>query len=416
MTVRILSYLSFSFLYFSFILLQACGLKGEQKAVQYSIDSMSHSGQVYKSIQPGAEQVARYVPLLKNKRVGLVVNHSSRVGDKHLIDTLLSLEVDIAKIFTPEHGFTGKADAGEKVEDSQRAEIPLISLYGEKRIPEDEDLDGLDILLFDIQDVGVRFYTYISTLHYVMETAADNNIPLIVLDRPNPNGHYVDGPVLEAEFKSFVGMHPIPVVYGMTIGELAYMINGEAWLKNGVECDLSVIKMANYTHLMPYSPPLPPSPNLKSDLAITLYPSLCFFEGTPVSVGRGTDNPFTLFGHPSFKDMSFEFTPMPKEGALKPKLNGELCYGMDLSNLSWVDFRARGKLELTWLINSYQAWGDEEPFFNANGWFDQLAGTQKFRTMLQNGFSESDIRKSWEVDLYKFMSLRKKYLLYKDFE
>lgn len=416
MTTRLVSCISILFLYLVTSAFQACGVKGEQKPITALIDSTARGSLMYKSIQPGAEQLAQYVPLLKNKRVGLVVNHSSRVGDTHLIDSLLSLEVDIIRIFTPEHGFTGKADAGEKVEDGKRDEIPLVSLYGEKKRPDDKDLEDVDILVFDLQDVGVRFYTYISTLHYVMEAAGENNIPLLVLDRPNPNGHYVDGPVLEAEFQSFVGMHPIPVVYGMTIGELARMINGEAWLKNGVACDLSVIKNANYSHLMYYSLPIPPSPNLKDDLAIALYPSLCFFEGTPISVGRGTEKPFTVFGHPSFEKMTYSFTPTPGVGALRPKLQGELCYGVDLSTLSLVDFRAKGKLELSWLIDTYHSWTAEDAFFNPNGWFDQLAGTEKFRKMMEEGANEEEIRASWQNDINKFKMLRKRYLLYDDFE
>jgi uncharacterized protein YbbC (DUF1343 family) len=396
--------------------IQSCSVKGEKQAGTFILESMDTQKQIIKTIQPGAEQLAQYVPTIKNKKVGLVVNHTSRVGERHLVDTLLSLEINIVKLFSPEHGFTGMADAGEKIEDGQRDTIPIVSLYGKKRMPSGSDLEDLDVVVFDIQDAGVRFYTYISTLHYVMEACAENGIPVIVLDRPNPNGHYVDGPLLESAFQSFVGMHPIPVVYGMTIGELALMINGEAWLKNGVECDLTVIRNVNYTHLSHYVLPIPPSPNLPDQLAVTLYPSLCFFEGTPVSVGRGTDGPFTRLGHPAFTDLPFQFTPVPNAGASHPKLIGQSCFGYDFSGISLDDFRAKGMLELRWLLEFHDRWKEEAPFFNADGWFDQLAGTAQLRKMIEAGKSQDEIRASWQPDLTHFKAMRKDYLLYEDFE
>lgn len=415
MTKRRLNLISLIFVYLAFIIMQSCSLKSEKQAQTFSIDLTNTEEQIVKTIQPGAEQVAQYVPMLQNKRVGLVVNHTSRVGDLHLVDTLLSLEIDIAKLFAPEHGFTGLADAGEIIEDGQRDEIPIVSLYGKKRMPNEKDLEGLDIVVFDIQDVGARFYTYISTLHYVMEACAESNIPIIVLDRPNPNGHYIDGPVLEPEFRSFVGMHPIPVVYGMTIGELAQMINGEAWLKNGVECDLTVIKNVNYTHLSHYELPIPPSPNLPDQIAITLYPSLCFFEGTPVSIGRGTDRPFTKVGHTLFDQLPYRFVPLPNEGANHPKLEGDTCFGYDLSSLSLENFRAKGQMDLSWLIEFHSNWTSDQPFFNPNGWFDQLAGTKNLREQIQAGWTEEQIRDSWQKDIEQFKALREQYLLYTDF-
>jgi uncharacterized protein YbbC (DUF1343 family) len=370
-------------------------------------------------IVPGAENLNLYLPGLKNKKVALVVNQTSIVGSTHLLDTLLALEIDVSKVFTPEHGFKGTADAGQKVNDhliQRKKQLPVISLYGDKRSLGEDDLIDVDVVVFDIQDVGVRFYTYISTLHYVMEACAENDVPLIVLDRPNPNGHYVDGPVLEPDYRSFVGMHTIPVVYGMTIGELALMLNGEAMLKNGVSCELSVVKNSNYTHLKHYSLPVNPSPNLPDDLSVLLYPSLCFFEGTPISVGRGTDRPFTKFGHPSFIHLSYSFTPQPNTGASKPKLLGQECFGVDLAQLSLDNLRGQGRLNLGWLLECYKNWQLEEPFFNPNGFFDKLAGTSKLREQIQQGYSEETIRQSWKEDIEEFKATRKKYLLYPDFE
>ena len=287
------------------------------------------------SIITGAERVAFYHPLLKDKKVALVVNQTSIVKDKHLVDTLLKLGVNIQVIFAPEHGIRGKADAGEIISDTKdsKTELPVISLYGKKKKPLAEDLRNVDVILFDIQDVGVRFYTYISTLHYVMEACAENNLPLILLDRPNPNAYFVDGPMLDPAYKSFIGMHPVPVVYGMTIGEYAQMINGEGWLTNKATCKLTVIDCKNYTHDSYYELPVKPSPNLPNIRSVLLYPSTCFFEGTTLSLGRGTEKQFQVIGHPKIKS-EYSFTPMPNEGAKDPPLNGQKCYGTDLSNVT----------------------------------------------------------------------------------
>jgi len=373
----------------------------------------------YVGIVPAADRIAVYAPLLRSKKVGLVVNQTSAVGDRHLLDSLLSLEVDVAKVYTPEHGFTGTADAGEKIADSKRANIPIVSLYGKKKKPSPEDLAGIDILVFDIQDVGVRFYTYISTLHYIMEAAAENHIPLIVLDRPNPNGFYVDGPILESAFKSFVGMHPVPVVYGMSIGEYATMINGEGWLEGGQTCDLKVIECKYYDHTMTYDLPIKPSPNLPNLRSILLYPSLCFFEGTTVSVGRGTDQQFQLFGHPALKDkMPYKFTPVSKPGAKSPKHMGKECYGMEFHHMDSSTLHNDKRLQLGFLLRMYKevtATG-EDFFLVNNNFFDKLAGSESLKKMISQGFSEEEIVASWQDDLEKFKQVRAKYLLYDDFK
>ena len=370
-------------------------------------------------VRPGAENLAAYVPMLKNKRVAITVNHTSRVGDSHLIDTLLALDIDLVRIFSPEHGFKGTTEAGQEVADGltgSEMQIPVISLYGKIKKPQTRDLDDIDIMVFDIQDVGARFYTYISTLHYVMEACAENAVPLIVLDRPNPNGHFVDGPILEPDFQSFVGMHPIPVVYGMTIGELAQMINSEGWLVRNLSVDLTVIKNVNYTHNTPYDLPVAPSPNLPDQLSVLLYPSLCFFEGTAISEGRGTPQPFTCIGHPNYTNLSFTFTPIPNAGSKHPKLEGQQCHGYDLSDISAVNFRAKGRIELSWLVEFYRDWKGDGPFFNENGWFDKLAGTDQLRKQIEAGMTPDDIRASWQPALDTFRNIRAKYLLYADFE
>lgn len=373
----------------------------------------------YQDIIPAADRIAVYTPLLKSKKVGLVVNQTSVVGTKHLLDSLLALEVNVTKVFTPEHGFTGTADAGEKVADSKREQIPIVSLYGKKKKPTAEDLADIDILVFDIQDVGARFYTYISTLHYIMETAAENDIPLIVLDRPNPNGFYIDGPMLKPEFKSFVGMHPVPVVYGMTIGEYAMMINGEGWLAEGQTCKLKVVECKYYDHTMTYDLPIKPSPNLPNLKSILLYPSLCFFEGTTVSVGRGTDQQFQLFGHPALKDvMPFKFTPVSKPGAKSPKHMGKECYGMEFHNMDSSTLHNDKKLQIGFLIKMHQAVtvAGEDFFLKNNNFFDKLAGSESLKKMILEGKSEDEIVASWQPDLEAFMKVRAKYLLYDDFK
>lgn len=367
----------------------------------------------------GAERFDQYMNYLQGKKIGIVVNHASLVGsigdEKHLLDALLTRGIAVQKIFTPEHGFRGKADAGEKVESNvdEKTGLPIISLYGSHRKPTKQDLKGLDLVVFDIQDVGARFYTYISTMHYVMEACAEHNIPVIVLDRPNPNGFYVDGPVLDTAFKSFIGMHPVPIVHGMTVGEFAQMINGEGWLGKGLTCELTVISCADYDHNTFYELPTRPSPNLPNMTAIYLYPSLCLFEGTVISVGRGTDKPFQIIGHPDLKKANYIFTPESMEGAKQPKLQGELCYGLDLSSKGKSHFGSKRSLDLSWLLTFYTRYPDKENFFTP--FFEKLAGTDKLRKQIEEGQSETEIRKSWKTELEIFKATRKKYLLYPDF-
>lgn len=359
------------------------------------------------NIKPGAYQINDYISITKNKRVAVVANQSSELNGVSLVDTLISLDQNIVKIFSPEHGFRGKADAGEKIKDEidEKTGLKVISLYGNNKKPKKEQLEGIDIMLFDLQDVGVRFYTYISTLHYIMEACAENDIPVIVLDRPNPNSHYVDGPVLEKEYKSFVGMHPVPIVYGMTIGEYGQMINGEQWLKDKIHCDLRVIKIKNYNHSMEYDLPLRPSPNLPNAKSINLYPSLCFFEGTPASAGRGTEKQFQIFGAPEFTNMNYTFTPKPNFGSKSPKFNGIKCFGEDLSEIKNLN-----SINLEWLIKAYQAYPDKEKFFN--GFFTKLAGTKKLQEQIEDGCTSEEISESWIEDLEEFNKIRAKYLLY----
>ncbi len=384
------------------------------------------------TVLTGADNHKSYLPLLKNRKIGILTNQTGTVKDitilsessvedeltiqtfeskielKHVVDFLIENEVNVQKIYAPEHGFRGTADAGELIKDGKDSKtgLPIISLYGNNKKPTPEQLSGIDVMLFDLQDVGARFYTYISSLHYLMEACAENNIPLIVLDRPNPNGNIVDGPTLEMENKSFVGMHPIPVLHGMTIGEYAKMINGEKWLNNGIQCDLTVIECLNYDRNKPYSLPVKPSPNLPNDKSINLYASLCFFEGTNVSVGRGTDKQFQIFGSPFLKNMDYSFTPKPNLGAKDPLHNGKVCYGRDLSEVENVN-----RLELKWLIEAYQNTQDKTKFFN--NFFIKLAGTSKLQQQIEQGLNEVEIRKSWEKDLEAFRKTRDKYLIYK---
>ena len=364
----------------------------------------------------GAERTEIYLPQLEGKSVGLVGNQTSRIGTIHLVDTLLSLEINLKTIFSPEHGFRGDAEAGAHIQDGKdvRTGLPIVSLYGRNKKPTKQQVSGLDVIIFDLQDVGTRFYTYISTLHYVMETCAEQGIQLIVLDRPNPNGHYIDGPILEESQRSFVGMHPIPVVHGMTIGEYAMMINGEKWLPNGIQSPLFVVKMENYNRNKPYDLPVPPSPNLPTAQSIALYPSLCFFEGAHVSLGRGTDKPFEIFGSPDFKGrLSYTFTPRRIPGKSEnPPFKGQLCYGMDLSQIPFDSIRNEKRINLSYLIRAYQLSTDKNNFFLRNNFFDRLAGTDKLRKQIIAGVSEEDIRKSWQPGLEQFAEMRKKYLLY----
>jgi len=362
----------------------------------------------------GAEQIEAYLPLINEKQVAVVANQTSVISNKnkgfaHLVDTLLSHRVNLKTVFAPEHGFRGKADAGEKIDDSidTKTGLPIISLYGQHKKPTTEDLEGIEIVVFDIQDVGVRFYTYISTLHYVMEACAEHNIPVIVLDRPNPNRHYVDGPILEKAHASFVGMHPVPVVYGMTIGEYAQMINGEAWLENGIKCDLKVISLKNYKPKDTYELPIKPSPNLPNAKSINLYPSLCFFEGTNVNAGRGTDKQFQVFGSPFLDSyhFNFQYTPKPNEGSKYPKHQSEVCYGKHLSETEPLS-----SINLEWLIEAYQYTSNQEAFFNT--FFTKLAGTKKLQQQIEMGMSSIEIKSLWQKDLDDFKVVRKKYLIY----
>lgn len=370
------------------------------------------------SVITGAERTALYLPILTNKRIGAVVNHTSLIGTAHLVDSLLGLGVKVQKIYAPEHGFRGLADAGEEVGDGQdqATGLPIISLYGDHQKPTKTDLAGIDLMVFDIQDVGARFYTYISTMSYLMEACAEENIPLVILDRPNPNGHYVDGPVLEKTYRSFVGLHEVPVVHGMTVGEYAQMVNGEGWLGGGMKCDLTVIPCLNYDHSTYYELPVKPSPNLPNMHAIYLYPSLCFFEGTNVSVGRGTDKQFQVYGAPGFPGGNFSFTPQPGEGAKNPPFEGKRCAGFDLSSLSIETLQTHKSLNLNYLIDFYHSFPDKQGFFLKNLFFDKLAGNSTLRKQIMEGKSETEIRESWAAGLSIFKEKRKQYLLYKDFE
>ena len=366
------------------------------------------------SIISGAERIALFHPLLKGKKVALIVNQTSVVKDKHLVDTLLKLGIDVKVVFAPEHGFRGKADAGEKVDDTKdtKTGLPIISLYGKKKKPTAEDLIDIDILVFDIQDVGVRFYTYISTLHYIMEACAENNKPLVLLDRPNPNAYFIDGPMLDPAYKSFIGMHPVPVVYGMTIGEYGQMINGEGWLPNKTKCEITVIPCKNYTHSTYYSLPIKPSPNLPNDRSILLYPSICFFEGTTLSLGRGTDKQFQVIGHPKLTS-DFSFTPMPNEGAKEPHLNGQKCFGIDLSKVTTGSIINAKKIDISYLIDYHNKMTSiGEKYFLDNLFIDKLAGTDLLRKQIEAGKSEIEIRKTWQSGLESFKKIRSKYLIY----
>ncbi|MFI1770937.1 exo-beta-N-acetylmuramidase NamZ family protein [Thalassobellus citreus] len=377
------------------------------------------------SIIVGANQTTSYLRLLKGKQVGIVANQTSVIFKQttsnsakpnnktytHLVDSLTTLNINIKTVFAPEHGFRGTADAGEHVKDGidTKTQLPIVSLYGKNKKPSPEQLKNIDVIIFDIQDVGARFYTYISSLHYVMEACAEANIPVIILDRPNPNGHYIDGPILETEHSSFVGMHPIPVVHGMTIGEYAQMINGEKWLANGIQCELNVISLKNYNHNLSYSLPIYPSPNLPKDKSINLYPSLCFFEGTNVSAGRGTKFPFQIFGSPFLNAelYDFEFTPQPNFGSKYPKHQDKLCFGKNLiltENLNTLNLR--------WLIEAYNNTKNKDVFFNA--FFTKLAGTKKLQQQIETGLGEAEIKATWQEGLKKFRKTRAKYLIYKN--
>ena len=370
------------------------------------------------TIQTGAEQIEDYLALIGERNVALVVNQTSMVGEVHLVDKLLGLGVRVQKIFAPEHGFRGTADAGEQVTDGRdtRTGLPIVSLYGKNKKPSPEMMQGLDLVIFDIQDVGARFYTYISTMTYVMEACAEMGISFMVLDRPNPNGHYVDGPVLEKAQSSFVGLHQVPVVHGMTVAEYAYMVNEEGWLKDSVQCSLSYIKCKNYDHNTPYKLPVKPSPNLPNTRSIYLYPSLCFFEGTSFSIGRGTNTQFQVIGHPENTFGDYEFTPVPMPGAKYPKHENKSCKGLDLSTLDSEILSKNKRLELSYLLDMYANFEDKDAFFNSNNFFDLLAGNETLQAQIKAGKSEAEIRATWADNLQRFKAIRQKYLLYKDFE
>ncbi len=359
----------------------------------------------------GIDRLHLFLDSLQTKSIAVVSNQTSMVGNVHLVDTLLALKLNVKKVFAPEHGFRGEGDAGEKIYSTvdQKTGLPIISLYGNNKKPYKDQLSDVDIVIYDIQDVGVRFYTYISTLHYVMEACAENGKQLVVLDRPNPNGHYIDGPIREPEFKSFVGMHPVPIVYGMTIGEYAMMINGEHWLSDSLLCKLWVIPCKNYTHKTKYVLPLPPSPNLRSEAAITLYPSLCFFEATTVSVGRGTPTPFELFGHPKFPQTKYQFTPVSTPGAKNPLHENNVCNGFYLkSSIA----KRKYEINLNYLIQAKELLGDTLIFIDQPAFFNRLAGTAKLREQLYLGWTAKEIRDTWKPGLEQFKTIRQKYLLY----
>lgn len=364
-------------------------------------------------IETGAEQTGRYLPLLEGRRVGIMTNHTGTVGRTHLVDTLRSLGVDIRVVFAPEHGFRGQADAGESVASyrDQKTGIDVVSVYGSTKRPPDSIMQRLDVLLFDIQDVGLRYYTYLSSMHYLMEACAANGKRLIVLDRPNPNGFYVDGPVLEAKHRSFVGMHPIPVVHGMTLGELARMIDGEGWLRDGLRCKLTVIPCRGYTHRSRYRLPTAPSPNLPNMRAVYLYPSLCFFEGTPVSLGRGTDFPFQAYGHPELQG-DFSFTPRSNAGAKNPPLKDKLCHGVDLRTAPSDERIWERGVDLGYVIDCYRQLNLGEKFFTPM--FDRLTGTDYVRQMILQGAGADRIKARWADDVERFKQTRKPYLLYEE--
>jgi uncharacterized protein YbbC (DUF1343 family) len=385
--------------------------------IAYPQSRKTVSHKIDKPIITGADQTSLYVNYLKGKNVGMVVNQTSIIGKNKTTspDSLIKLGVKIKKIFGPEHGFRGNASNGASVgnEVDAKTGVPVISLYGSKHYkPTVDDLKGIDIMVFDIQDVGVRFYTYISTLHYIMEACAENNIELLILDRPNPNGTIIDGPILDSAYKSFVGMHPIPIAHGMTIAEYAQMINGEGWLNKQAKCKLKIIKIANYNHAATYVLPVNPSPNLNTDKSILLYPSTCLFEGTTFSLGRGTMLPFVQLGHPLLKDKySFSFTPVSIAGMSEtPPQQNKVCYGIDLKNFNTDGLKKNGKINLSWLIDLYKIFPDKAHFFNA--YFTKLAGTEELRKQIEAGKTEAEIRQTWAAGLSKYKATRYKYLLY----
>ena len=371
----------------------------------------------YNDLVVGAAQTEIYKPILQDKKIAIVANHTSVVGDMHTVDLMINEGLNIVKVFSPEHGFRGNKSDGALIENQKdkKTGLPIISLYGNHKKPTKEDLNDIDIVIFDIQDVGVRFYTYLSTLTYVMEACAENDISVLVFDRPNPNGFYVDGPIMKDQYKSFVGLHPVPIVHGMTPGEFALMINGEKWLNEKLSCDLNVITVKDYDHNQSMELPIKPSPNLPNYLSVLLYPSIALFEGTVVSIGRGTSFPFQVIGHPNYHNQNFAFTPVSIPGVSKyPPLQDQECYGIDLRNIKVEDILNKGELELKWILNFYNRIGSETDFFSA--YFEKLVGQDLLREQIKSGINESKIRKSWKADLDKYKKIRAKYLLYPDFE
>jgi uncharacterized protein YbbC (DUF1343 family) len=379
---------NFAAIFFSFLLVLSCANTKEEQL---------------KEIVPAANRLNSYLQQLENKNIALTVNHTSMVGKRHLVDTLLDLGINISTIMSPEHGYRGTADAGELIENQSTDKIPIVSLYGKNKKPQVDQLKDIDLMVFDMQDVGTRFYTYISTMHYIMEACAENNIEVLILDRPNPNSQ-IDGPVLDTAYRSFVGMHSIPVLHGMTVGELALMINAEGWLKNGITCKLKIIPVGNYKHQATYKLPVQPSPNLPNQQAVNWYPSLCFFEGTTMSIGRGTDFPFQVVGHPSYSDTTFSFLPISRNGAKYPKHQDQVCYGIDLRKV-----QAPKQIDLQLLIEMYEN-SDKNTFFNA--YFNTLAGTDELRNQIVAGWTVEEIRAGWQPKLDAFKAKRKQYLLY----
>lgn len=366
-----------------------------------------------KDVITGAERFDLYRDFIKDKNVAVLANQTSMIGETHLVDKLLAEGIKIKKIYAPEHGFRDMADAGETITGGvdKKTGVPVLSLYGNHQKPTPEDLSGIDVVIYDIQDVGTRFYTYISTLHYLLEACAENNVSCIVLDRPNPNGFYFDGNILDTAYRSFVGMDPVPIVHGMTIGEYARMANGEGWLKNGVKCDLKVITCENYTHATYYNLPVKPSPNLPNQNSIYLYPSLCFFEGTNLSVGRGTSFPFQVFGSPEMPDKGFSFTPQSVPGAKTPRFMGEKCFGTDLRNALTNGLVPKPGMNLEWVINAYNDYPQKDKFFTS--YFDVLAAGPGIREQIIKGMTAEQIRETWKPGLEQFGKKRQKYLLYK---
>ena len=406
-------------LFLTLFIILSCGFKSKPSVHDPYVQARD-SNYVYR-IVTGADQTTKYLDYLKGKRIGVLANPTSRIGNQHLVDSLIKLGIKVVKAFGPEHGFRGDASAGDRVNDATDAKtgIPVISLYGAKSKPSKEDLADIDLMIFDIQDVGCRFYTYINVLSKLMEACAENNKELLILDRPNPNGYLVDGPILDMRLKSGIGAYPIPIAHGMTVGEFAQMINGEGWLPGKANCKLKIVPVANYNHDAPYILPVKPSPNLNTQQSILLYPSLCLFEGTIISQGRGTQFPFTILGAPALKGLyNFSFTPVSIKGMAETPLHiNKACYGLDLRNYDLTGQIKEKKINIQWMIDMYKAYPEKTKFFdrtqsNQMGDIDKLAGVAEFKIQIMSGKSEEEIRKSWEPALSAYKTMREKYLIY----